>query len=194
MINSIRFVSQLVTEPGYVENMTPQQRADAFILFFKTFGDFAGVLKLGDIFSYARSREALMALTLGHTLAPKLAGPDATRPDGIEAEYKTTIQKRIAALYSGLSNKATWAEQLAYLKNEKIGCYPFHYIARFEGSEIAEIWELSADCVLEVLTKKLHKTYHDPKHRADPRLSATLCMTEIKQHGIQVYPLRRQNR
>ena len=139
----------------------------------------------GDPFSYARSREILMAVELGHSISETLSGADGIDEDG-ECEYKSTIGKSIKAKYSGISIQPTWELQLSYLKNKKIGKYPNHYIARFDSSGIAECWKMTSNSVLECLLPKLEKNYYTVGKTKDPRLYADLSMSEIKKHGIRV--------
>lgn len=140
----------------------------------------------GDPFSYARSREIHMACVLGHRVAADYSGADGIEPDGTAVEYKSTIAKNLIATYNGISVQPTWVQQLAYLQNEKIGPYPRHYFARYNGPAIEEIWVMDALKVLELLTPKLHKQWHSEKVRKDPRLGATLTSREIKKFGTQI--------
>jgi hypothetical protein len=140
----------------------------------------------GDPFSYARSREIHMACILGHTVAPDYSGADGVEPCGIGVEYKTTIGKTLTATYNGISVQPTWDQQVLYLQNEKIGCYPRHYFARYNGPIIEEMWVMDSEYVLQLLTPKLHKQWHSEKARKDPRLGASLTSTEIKKFGTQI--------
>lgn len=139
----------------------------------------------GDPFSYARSREILMAVQLGHRVSNTLSGADGIDADG-ECEYKSTIGNRIKAKYSGISVQSTWELQLEYLKKEKIGKYQNHYIARFDVSGIVECWKMTSTDVLECLLPKLQKNYYTVANTKDPRLYADLSMREIKKYGIRL--------
>lgn len=138
----------------------------------------------GDPFSYARSREIHMAITMKHIVASTYSGSDATDQDG-GAEYKSTIQATISGTYNGISVQPTWEEQEKYLIEKKVGLYPNHYFARFEGGSIVELYVLSSDDVLAILLPKLKKQYlsHQVKQPKDPRLGATVSKTDIYKYG-----------
>lgn len=143
----------------------------------------------GDPFSYARAREIHLAGILGHKVAEKYSGADAIDEDG-ESEYKSTINESINGTYNGVSVQDTWEEQKSYLKNEKIGKYINHYIARYDYGKVVEVWKLKGDDVLKILLPKFEidwerKTAKRHKYR-DPRLSANLCKTEIYKNGTQI--------
>jgi len=140
----------------------------------------------GDPFSYARSKEILMAGTLDHQVSITLAGADAIDEDG-EAEYKSTTGKTIGGAYNGISVQKTWEEQERYLKEDKIGKYKNHYFARFDGGKIAEIWRLTGKDVLSIVLPKLRKSFDTVLTKKDPRLGASVSKTEIINYGIQVY-------
>ena len=165
--------------------MTPEQQfKQAFETLYRVCQD----NNWGDPFSYARSREIHIATTLGHTVADTYSGADAFDQDGNPVEYKSTIAKRINGTYNGVSVQDTWEEQERYLREEKLGHYPFHFIARYEGGVIVEVWELTADDVLAVLLPKFRKDWdrkRGGKHK-DPRLSATLTKGDIHQYGRRV--------
>ena len=141
----------------------------------------------GDPFSYARSREIHMAITMKHAIASTYSGEDAIDQDG-GAEYKSTIQKNICGAYNGISVQPTWDEQVDYLRVEKLGKYPNHYFARFEGGKIVELWKLDCETVICLLLPKLKKQYDRFKvsRPKDPRLGATISKTEIYNHGTQL--------
>jgi len=168
--------------------MTPEQK---FQELFEQMYELCQEQGWGDPFSYARAREIHLAGILGHKVAETYSGADAiidTIFDQLLAEYKTTIQKSINGTYNGISVFPTWEEQENYLIFEKIGKYSEHYIGRYNGPKVAEIWKLTADDVLMILLPKLKKDWERKikgNHR-DPRLSANLCKTEIYKHGIQV--------
>lgn len=142
----------------------------------------------GDPFSYARSREILMAIKLGHKVAPKLSGADAYDSDG-ECEYKSTIDDFINATYNGISVFNTWEEQIEYLINEKIKKYKNHYFARFTtdlDNPIAEIWRMDGDVVYELLLPKLKNKYLKEDKGKDPRLGASLSKKQIYEYGERI--------
>jgi|TARA_Y100000310_G_scaffold77303_1_gene73933 hypothetical protein len=143
-------------------------------------------LDLGDPFSYNRMREILMAIKLGHTVATTYAGADAFDENGDPTEYKSTTQKKICGTYNGISNYDDWGEQWNYIVKEKIGCYKWHHIGRFEGPDVKEVWRLSADDVLSYLKPKLRNSWENRHKRKDPRLGASLAVGQIKQKGIKV--------
>jgi hypothetical protein len=142
----------------------------------------------GDPFSYARSREIHIATTLGHSVADTYSGADAFDENGLPVEYKSTISDSINGRYAGISVQPTWEDQERYLIDHKLGCYSSHFIARYSGGNIVEIWKMSSDDVLAVLLPKLHRDY-DRKisgNYKDPRLSAQLTKGEITRLGARV--------
>ena len=139
----------------------------------------------GDPFSYARSREIHIAGTLGHKISDTLSGADAIDEDG-ECEYKSTIAKTINGSYNGISVQPTWEEQVEYLRNEKIGKYKNHYIARYAGGKIVEVWKLDGMDVFNILLLKLKKAYMSTNNRKDPRLGSSLTQKEIYNYGEQI--------
>ena len=136
----------------------------------------------GDPFSYARSREIMMAIVMKQKIAETYSGADGFDQDGA-AEYKSTIQANIQGTYNGISVQPTWAEQILYLEDEKIGKYHNHYFARFSEGKIVELYVLDANDVLSILIPKLKKQYHSSSQRKDPRLGATVTKREIYQYG-----------
>ena len=136
--------------------------------------------------SYARSKEILAAGVLGHKVASDYSGADALGPNDEGYEYKSTIDKRCKGSYTGISVQPTWKEQEEYLIKEKIGKYKRHYYNRFEGGKLVESWYLTGEKVLEILLPKLERNYSNTLSRKDPRLSANVCWTEIKNNGKQV--------
>ena len=139
----------------------------------------------GDPFSYARSKEILMAGTLNHQVSITLAGADAIDEDG-EAEYKSTTGKTIGGAYNGISVQKTWEEQERYLTEDKIGKYTNHYFARFDGGKIAETWKLKGKDVLAILLPKLRKKFPNVLSQKDPRLGASVSKTEIENYGEKI--------
>lgn len=141
----------------------------------------------GDPFSYARSREILMANVLGHKVGATYRGCDGYDDNG-EYEYKSTIDKNIKGTYNGISVMPTLDEQVDYIKNKKIGKYPFHYFARFEGSKIVEVWRMSGEKVAELLLPKIVKQYehHQKVKVVDPRIGVHLTKKEIYKYGERI--------
>ena len=164
--------------------MTPEQR---FQQLFEEMYNLCDEMGWGDPFSYARSREIHLAGILGHKVATTYSGADAIDEEG-EAEYKSTIGKTINGTYNGISVQETWEEQEDYLIDEKLGKYSNHYIARYEGGKVVEVWKLSSDSVLQVLLPKLRKDWlrKTTKKHKDPRLSATLSRKEIFKFGERI--------
>jgi hypothetical protein len=141
---------------------------------------------IGDIFSYSKVKEVLIAAQLGHVVCSEFSGADGIEPNGDGAEYKSTIGKRISGTYNGISVQSTWELQVEYLKRDKIGKYPNHYFARFDGSVIVELWKMSSDDVLNCLIPKLKRAYHSVSNKKDPRLGASVYMSEIKRFGTKL--------
>ena len=139
----------------------------------------------GDPFSYARSREIHIAGTLTHDISDTLSGADGIDEDG-ECEYKSTINTTINGAYNGISVQPTWEEQEGYLLNDKIAKYKNHYIARYKGGKIVEIWKLDGMDVFNILLPKLKKKYPNILTKKDPRLGASLTKKEIYDHGVKV--------
>jgi len=139
----------------------------------------------GDPFSYARAKEIDIAIQLGHKVSDTLSGADGYDEDG-GCEYKSTIGKNINGTYNGISVQPTWSEQVEYLKNEKIGKYKNHYIARFDKGNIVEVYKLDGKTVLNILLSKLEKSYPTILEKKDPRLSASLTQKEIYKNGIKI--------
>ena len=138
----------------------------------------------GDPFSYARSREIYMAITMKHIIASTYSGEDAIDQDGAD-EYKSTVQNTNCGTYNGISVQPTWEEQVEKLTSKKIGTYNNHYFARFEDGKIVGLWCLDGNDVLAILLPKLKKQYEKfqvskPK---DPRLGANVSKTDIYKYG-----------
>jgi hypothetical protein len=147
----------------------------------------------GDPFSYSRAREIHLAIILGHKVAETYSGADAWKWDKnkcqfVPVEYKSTIAKYINGTYNGISVQDTWEEEELYLIKEKLGKYSEHYIARYEGGKVVEVWKLTNDDVLKILLPKLKKDWERKikgKHK-DPRLSSNLTKKEIYQFGTRI--------
>jgi len=134
---------------------------------------------------YARAKEIDIAIQLGHKVSDTLSGADGYDEDG-GCEYKSTIGKNINGTYNGISVQPTWSEQVEYLKNEKIGKYKNHYIARFDKGNIVEVWKLDGETVLNILLPKLENKYPTILEKKDPRLGASLTQKDIYDYGIQI--------
>lgn len=161
--------------------MTPEQKLQQL---FEEIYQLCDQQGWGDPFSYARSREIHLACILGHKVAKTYSGADAVDEEG-ECEYKSTIANSINATYNGISVQDNWEEQERYLIEEKIGKYSNHYIARYDGCKVAEVWKLTSDNVLMILLPKLKKDWDRKIHGKykDPRLSGSLSKKEIYQFG-----------
>ena len=141
----------------------------------------------GDTSNYSRQKEALMSVALKHRLASEYAGADAYKDetDDFPVEYKSTVDKHIKATYNGISRQSTWEEQEAYLKNDKIGKYKEHYIARFDGSQIVEMYMLTSEKVLECILPKI-KIQYEKEGRKDPRLGSAISKKFIISNGTKL--------
>ena len=164
--------------------MTPVER---FQMLYQEMHNLCQEEGWGDPFSYARSREIYMAGLFNHNVATTYSGADAY--DGeIPVEYKSTIGKTINATYNGISVQETPEEQKRYIVEDKIGKYPFHFTARFDGGKVVEAYKLSSDSVLSITLPKIMKQYDKKKNgnAKDPRIGVTLSQKEIKQNGEQI--------
>jgi hypothetical protein len=164
--------------------MTPEQQ---FQQLFEQMYQLCEEQGWGDPFSYARSREIHLAGILGHKVAETYSGADAFDGDG-ECEYKSTIANSINGTYNGISVQDTWEEQERYLIEEKLGKYANHYIARYDGGKVVEVWKLTGNDVLGILLPKLNKDWERKikGNHKDPRLSANLSKAEIYKFGTQI--------
>lgn len=163
--------------------MTPEQK---YIELYEEMANLCAQEGWGDPFSYARSKEILTAIKLGHTVAETLSGADAINENGEEVEYKSTTGKKVQGSYTGISVQGSWAEQERYLREEKILKYPEHYYSRYDGGQVAEVWKLSGQQVFDILLPKLRKNFLTVSNKKDPRLSATVTNREIRTHGTRV--------
>ena len=161
-----------------------QRYLDAFAALYEA----AEEMNAGDPMSYARSREIHLACILGHSVADTYSGADAYEADGTPVEYKSTIGKNISATYNGISVQPTWEDQEAYLIEHKIGCYPRHYYARYEGPKVVEVWVMDSDTVLSLLLPKAEKQYSTKRNgkAKDPRIGVTLSSGEIRKFGRRI--------
>lgn len=167
-----------------------QSKEVQFLKAYEAFAKMSTEFGYGDPFSYARGKEAYMAIYFGHSITDTYAGSDGKDEHG-EYEYKSTIQKKIKGSYTGISCHPTWEEQLEYLRTKKIGIYRYHYYARFKDGRIVEAYKMPGSKVLEILCKKLRKNFDEDGNikkltNKDPRLSATITKTEIYKHGTKV--------
>ena len=87
---------------------------------------------------------------------------------------------------SGISVQDTWKKQVKYLEKEKILKYPEHYYARFNGTNIEEMWVLNADRVLKLLIPKLKRNFNNVKNLKDPRLGASIPKRDIIKYGKKI--------
>ena len=161
-----------------------QRYLDAFAALYEA----AEEMNAGDPMSYARSREIHLACILGHSVADTYSGADAYELDGTPVEYKSTIGKNISATYNGISVQPTWEDQEAYLIEHKIGCYPRHYYARYEGPKVVEVWVMDSDTVLSLLLPKAEKQYSTKRNgkAKDPRIGVTISSGEIRKFGRRI--------
>lgn len=141
----------------------------------------------GDPFSYARSKEILAAIELGHTVSKTLSGADAYNENGDPVEYKSTTGKKVKGSYTGISVQPTWEEEEKYLKEEKIAKYPEHYYNRFEDGKLVESWKLDGNIVYSLLCPKLKNKFETVLSKKDPRLSANITNKEIMKYGKKVF-------
>ena len=135
-------------------------------------------------------REVIASIQTGCIARKEKSGPDCYYMEGAQqqpAERKSTISNNIKGAYTGQSNKNTWNEQVEYTKR-KVKDMKRHYFDRFcaKTGKLEESWYLTGDQVYDIVLPQLRKDYFDPKPKADPRLKASVCMTEIKQNGIKV--------
>ena len=169
---------------GVTLTAAQQRYLDAFAALYEA----AEEMNAGDPMSYARSREIHLACILGHSVADTYSGADAYEQDGTPVEYKSTIGKNISATYNGISVQPTWEDQEAYLIEHKIGCYPRHYYARYEGAQVVEVWVMDSDTVLSLLLPKAEKQYSTKRNgkAKDPRIGVTLSSSEIRKFGRRI--------
>tara|TARA_R100000455_G_C6219028_1_gene84108 strand:- start:34 stop:579 length:546 start_codon:yes stop_codon:yes gene_type:complete len=171
-----------------IRNLTSQlKEEEKFGLHFEMLYEVSDRNGWGDPFNYNRGREIHMANELGHQIASTFSGEDASDKSG-KYEYKSTTQDRINGTYNGISVQDSWNEQVTYLEEEKIKCYNNHYIARYEGAKIVEMYRLNGEKVYDILLPKLQKDFErkSKSTKKDPRLSASLSMTNIKKNGERI--------
>ena len=171
-----------------------QSPEDKFVQLFKQLGTLSQQNKWGDPFSYARSREIMASIKLGHDICGTYSGADAFTKCELKKpiEYKSTIGEKIKGAYTGISVFPTWSEQYKYLETKKIGKY-LHFYNRFSNHELAESWTVPTNKVLEILSTKLRKNFNEdgllkPSHlkKKAPRLSSSMTANEIINNGVRV--------
>jgi len=142
-------------------------------------------------------REVVGALQTGCVPLTTKTGPDCLNeslPIGQRGcERKSSTGKRPSGTYSGLSCKDTWEEQKEYLIAKIRNCGR-HYFDRFHPvtGQMVESWWMTGEQAYELLLPKIKKDFlrkkklaKEGKINADPRLSGTICWTEIKDFGTQ---------
>jgi len=147
----------------------------------------------GDPTNYNRGGEIIIANILGFTIAPTKSGADGFDTEDRGVEFKSTIQPKLQATYNGISNKDTWPEQEKYLREEKIGKYHMHYLARVEKGFPVELWVMPATKVLDILIPKVKRQFYGLQEKlengkipADPRFGVSLTEKEIKKYGVKL--------
>lgn len=162
--------------------------AEKYLQKYQDLIKFCNENSLGFPFAYGRGVEIAQASTFGHNIASTFSKEDATTQDNKKAEYKATMSKTLKATYNGISVKPSWEEQVKYLKEEKIACYPEHYITRYcpKTGKFLETWVLGGEDVLKILEPKIKKQFEDNRNKADPRLGVTLGKKEIKKYGRKI--------
>jgi hypothetical protein len=162
--------------------MSPEQK---YLSLYREMAQLCEKQGWGDPFSYARSKEILAALVLGHTVADTFSGADAFDSGGGACEYKSTTGKSCKGSYTGVSVQENWAEQEKYLVEKKIKPYQ-HFYNRFENGRLVESWTIPGDVVHELLLPKFKNAFSTVLTKKDPRLSASITNTEIKKYGKKV--------
>jgi len=171
-----------------------QSPEDKFSMLFKQLGTLSDQNNWGDPFSYARSREIMASIKLGHDICGTYSGADAFTKCELKKpiEYKSTIGEKIKGAYTGISVFPTWTEQYQYLETKKIGKY-LHFYNRFSDHQLVESWTVPTFKVLEILSNKLRKNFNEDGSikenqlkKKDPRLSASMTSTDIVNNGVQI--------
>ena len=138
-----------------------------------------------------KQRETIASLQTGCRPSTNKSGADCyyfENGEWLPAERKScTNGEHISGSYTGISVKSTWEEQVLYLKS-KIQAMGRHYYDRFDSSTgvLVESWYLTGEQVFDIILPMVKKSYPTTLNKADPRLSASVCMTKIKQYGTQV--------
>jgi len=123
-------------------------------------------------------REIQASIQTGCQPNSEKSGPDCFyQEDGqwYPAERKSCVTKNINGSYTGISVKSSWDEQVEYLNSK---------VKAFTGA-LVESWYLTGEQVFDIILPMLKKAYPTTLNKADPRLSASVCMTKIKQYGTQ---------
>jgi hypothetical protein len=137
-----------------------------------------------------KMREVIACLETDCAPNSAKSGPDCFYlENGISfpAERKSTDQKNISGAYTGISVQPTWEKQKIYLE-KKIKGPGRHYYDRFckQTGRLQECYYITGNKAHEILLPKLQKLYPNALKKADPRLASSICMTEIKKHGVKV--------
>tara|TARA_B100000927_G_scaffold290414_1_gene289179 strand:- start:4341 stop:4844 length:504 start_codon:yes stop_codon:yes gene_type:complete len=137
-----------------------------------------------------KMREVIASCQTGCTPNVEKSGPDCFYSEGgktFPAERKSTDGKNVSGAYTGISVQPTWEQQKVYLE-KKIKGPGRHYYDRFckKTGHLEESYYITGDKVHELLLPKLEKLYPNALNKADPRLAASICMTEIKKYGVKV--------
>jgi hypothetical protein len=141
----------------------------------------------GDPFTYGRHREIDMAIKMGHSIGEgQKGGADGYDQNNRPVEYKATIGSSLQGTYNGISVQNTLKKQRQYILKEKIGNYHKHFIARYDGPNIAEIWSIPGEKVVEILWPKIKSQYLNVVARKDPRIGVSLTGKEIRTYGHQL--------
>jgi len=167
--------------------MTAEQK---FIYLYKEMSQLCDEQNWGDPFSYARGKEISAAIILGHRVSKTLSGADAYNVKGEPLEYKSTTGKNPKGSYTGVSVQPTWKQQEEYLLKEKIAKYPEHYYNKFDTRGLEQSWMLTGETVHNILLPKFKEKYPTVLNKKDPRLSANINWTEIKEYGTKVYGVK----
>ena len=71
---------------------------------------------------------------------------------------------------------------------DKLGKYPRHYYARYEGSEVAEVWMLTADDVISLVLPRAKKQYETKRSgkAKDPRIGVSISAGDIQRLGTRL--------
>ena len=146
--------------------------------------------RLGDPFGGGRTREAILAEFLNHTIGDDLSGADAYSADGCEYEYKTGFG------FNGryeVSTYPNWEEQEEYLVNEKIGYYDIHYYAVFNRKyELVKVYKMSGKKANDILLPKFRDFYfRDKTNLASHTLTASMTRRDAVKYGELIFDLTR---
>ena len=149
-----------------------------------------------DPFNYNRAKELHLCVVLGLKWNPSNDGADAFDSEDRPVEIKTTIAKNINGTYNGLSAFETLSEFLNYL-HLKFPDNTRHLFARYNGAELEDLYELPNSAIIDILSRKTRKYFDETgqliknSKSKDPRIGASVSMTEIKKLG-EKHELHRQ--